>query len=154
FLVSLTPRLLQSFPTRRSSDLFFSRLAVVRAGFSFGFFASYGLFSIGIQAGFRLALILAKNLFCCCWTYCRFFLAHARRTGSDRTAGMTELLYQFKVDLALFQIDTSHLDLDFIAQTKDLTTILADQILADLIKDKEVIAQLADMYHTIHIQVF
>jgi len=48
-------------------------------------------------------------------------------------------LHQFKIDLTFFQIDTGNLDFDFITQTKDLTTVLADQILAALIKDKEVI---------------
>ena len=67
---------------------------------------------------------------------------------------MSQLLDQFKVNFAFFQIDSSDLDLHFIAQTKDLTTVLADQTLAALIKDKEVIAQLADMHHTIDIEVF
>src|SRR5690606_19484938 len=75
-------------------------------------------------------------------------------TGANWTTRMSQLLDQFKINFAFFQIDSCNLDLDFITQTEDLTAVLADQTLAALIKDKEVIAQLAHMHHTIDIEVF
>src|SRR5690606_9325953 len=104
--------------------------------------------------GFLRTLMIIEDFLFCFRTWCRFFFCDTWSTGANWTTRMSQLLDQFKINFAFFQIDSCNLDLDFITQTEDLTAVLADQTLAALIKDKEVIAQLAHMHHTIDIEVF
>src|SRR5690554_1502605 len=96
---------------------FFRRLFAIRTWFRFGFFLLQWLFAIFTHG--RLD-----------WTIIEDFLGgfstrrgfgHTWCTAADRAAGMGQLPDQLEINLAFFQVDSGHLDFDFIAQAKGLT---------------------------------